>query len=401
MGPGVSDCIRAAARRLHEATAKDGRCRLYPRGNLRRVITLDTNQVDTLGGPRGALYVMLAKVANASGHELALPQMVLTEHLAHYEHDVAVELAKIKGACDRLERLGAKPDITLGLPTVEASVSKRRADLEHLFTILPTPDGAAEEGLRREALRIAPADTDWEKKGASARDVVIWLTVLEAAAKPDAEVLFVSADRDFSDKHCELYESLKEELTARTTDPRALTVRESVVSLLEELAERVELPADFDHDSISRLDVKFLVESTVRSHGYRSAAHLFRPGSDVEVVAFVRRINGRPRGMARAYWLGQEEWICLEGRWEGDVEVNIVVADSPSIYVEETVPFTFDGTCLASRTPEGQLARLATLMSSTGVRFGEPVPRSPGDAGFLAGLAGSRFVPPSVDTAAR
>lgn len=51
------------------------------------MILLDTNQL--IGRPPGApLLRMLKKAAEDTGHEVVLPEIVLEEYLAHYQHDV-------------------------------------------------------------------------------------------------------------------------------------------------------------------------------------------------------------------------------------------------------------------------------------------------------------------------
>ncbi|MFE3865760.1 hypothetical protein ACFXPT_35865 [Streptomyces goshikiensis] len=70
-----------------------------------------------------------------------------------------------------------------------------------MFTILPTPPGAAEEALRREAHRMAPVEQVWtdgknKVKARGARDTAIWLTLL-AAAETEHEIWFLSYDKDF------------------------------------------------------------------------------------------------------------------------------------------------------------------------------------------------------------
>lgn len=48
---------------------------------------------------------MLHKVAEQTGHDLVLPEMVIEEYLAHYRRDVQVAAKKARDAIDRLRHL--------------------------------------------------------------------------------------------------------------------------------------------------------------------------------------------------------------------------------------------------------------------------------------------------------
>jgi hypothetical protein len=108
----------------------------------------------------------------------------------------------VKKAARRLSKLFQR-DISAQVPPIDAvdAVKARQKAIEQVFKILPTPDGAEHEALSRDIRRLRPAKTEWdkdkEKKGSGARDVVIWLTVLEAARTDGGEVLFLSDDGDF------------------------------------------------------------------------------------------------------------------------------------------------------------------------------------------------------------
>lgn len=340
------------------------------------MIVLDTNQVDQLGGPQGALFVMLGRIAALGGQELALPEMVLAEHLAHYEHQVEQQVSAARVAFKALGKLDAQPWTEATLPSVAESVARRDSAMREHFTILNTPVGAAQEALVREARRKRPADVEWREgvKGTGARDVVIWLTVLDALAQPGAEVLFVSADRDFTNRSGTLYLELWQELEARGLAPDSLKMHESVASVMAAFAQKVELPSEFDPSDVSWLDVKFLVERVVRSGGLEGLRSL--PASDALVVeAAVREVHTAQRGKVQAYQLGDEQWISAECRWTGVVNVGVVASDRSAqatlSAMRFSVPFTFDGTCLASRGSDGVLLRLTTLLSSTSVQFDE------------------------------
>jgi hypothetical protein len=119
---------------------------------------------------------MLQKVAEQTDHELMLPEMVVEEYLSHYRRDVEVATKKAKDAFNDLRRQypswrGLAP--SFGNVAEEAEGS-RRDELEQIFRIHPTPAGAWQEALIREARRRPPAKTSWDGPGSGARDVVIW-----------------------------------------------------------------------------------------------------------------------------------------------------------------------------------------------------------------------------------
>ncbi len=68
------------------------------------MISLDTNQV-LHKTPDGALLRMLHKVAEQTGHDLVLPEMVVEEYLAHYRRDIQDAAKQARDAIDRLRRL--------------------------------------------------------------------------------------------------------------------------------------------------------------------------------------------------------------------------------------------------------------------------------------------------------
>jgi hypothetical protein len=170
------------------------------------VIILDTNQLETLRPPSGPILRILAEIAKAIGGELALPEMVFIEHIAHKSN-------RMKEAADNYNKSGKL--LTVELEYARNKKSQRRrfgeVSLDHddlmrqyrealarvVPQVLPTPDRASREALIREAWRKAPAYTRWDSgPGKGGRDVAIWLTVLDFAAKnPGKTVHFISEDK--------------------------------------------------------------------------------------------------------------------------------------------------------------------------------------------------------------
>jgi hypothetical protein len=62
------------------------------------VIVLDTNQLEAAQPPNGPILTLLGKIAAEAGHELAIPQMALHEHMAHVRHDIERTYAELQSA---------------------------------------------------------------------------------------------------------------------------------------------------------------------------------------------------------------------------------------------------------------------------------------------------------------
>lgn len=169
------------------------------------MIVLDTNAL------RGSAYgpassaTLLRGLAREVGHPLAVPREVFDEFVTSFERDVAALISA--GESERLlsvvpHWLG-RADVArsvqgAALPSLSSAVQERRDSLTTRATtrvhVLDTPSGAAEEGLAREKSRRPPATAS----GHEARDVVVWLTAVQAAkdSRP-SNVYFVSGDRGF------------------------------------------------------------------------------------------------------------------------------------------------------------------------------------------------------------
>ncbi|MCX5097772.1 PIN domain-containing protein [Streptomyces sp. NBC_00365] len=137
--------------------------------------------------------------------------------------------------------------------SAEHGAEKRRAELEHGFTVLPTPPGAAEEALAREANRHPPAEQVWvdsdgkSVKARGARDALIWLTILETASTTNEVVWFVSQDGDFGNAgRSDFHDVLRAEANAKLGEDsdRLRLLSGGVDDLLDELATKADAPED-------------------------------------------------------------------------------------------------------------------------------------------------------------
>ncbi|MFK0238716.1 PIN domain-containing protein [Streptomyces vinaceus] len=207
---------------------------------------------------------MLRKIADLQGRTLALPEMVAIEHVAHYQHEVEqhhTQALRALGALGKAFEADFSPEVRKHTPA-EAGRA-RRAALEKVFTILPTPDGAAAEALRREANRQPPAEQTWstgksEVRAGGARDVAIWLTVLAAARESSGPVWFLTQDGDFRGSGDEdFHPALRAEADAALAD-RSCFLRllpGGIQQLMGELAEEVTPVPDTLDDLLHHPDV--------------------------------------------------------------------------------------------------------------------------------------------------
>ena len=86
--------------------------------------------------------------------------------------------------------------------------------------------------------QIHPAKTNWENPGSGGRDVVIWLTALEAYRQNEGTAYFVSKDKD-AFGNAALHPDLAREVTAVLGEKAAqFRYCYGIEALLGELAEK-------------------------------------------------------------------------------------------------------------------------------------------------------------------
>lgn len=227
------------------------------------VIVLDSNQVRSVGVHGNSKLTMLRAVAQMAGHRLAIPAMALTELLNDFNRSYEAKLNAYLG-CDEASaeltsmrrdvlalvprREGAKSYAVAGpdggsVPTLEAAAQMRELRLKRLFAVLGSPLGAAEEGDARESERRRPALPSGGS-GKGGRDVVIWLTALEAAKDYPGNVYFVSDDKGFKGDDGRLHPDLVVE--AQKGGRSNLVYCATVERLIERLSCPVDPPVNLD-----------------------------------------------------------------------------------------------------------------------------------------------------------
>lgn len=293
------------------------------------VILLDTNQVHDRS-PDGPFVRMLQKIAQQTGHDLVLPEMVSEEHLARYRHEVESATVQVEKAERALHRL--VPSWPVETPSadivIKEAVDARKAQLERIFRIHPTPEGAHREALQREANRRRPAKTSWDAAGAGARDVVIWLTALDACRTGRTETYFVTENSTDFGKDGSLWPELAHDLDQHLgQDVGLFHYCPNIADLMTQLAvDRVQGP---DSDSISgAASVRAAVEVALTDgEAFMELASAIPNLTYKFVGAFegVRDIRlDRLQGPVEAYRIGDTVWACGRGRWAGWKDFTVV-----------------------------------------------------------------------------
>src|SRR4051794_3791786 len=100
---------------------------------------------------RSSTLSMLQHIAKTTSCRLALPQVVAEEVLARYDRKLRSALREAENARKFLAELAGTPVVAGTLLDLEQERRHRRRQLTATFEVLPTPEGAADEALRREA----------------------------------------------------------------------------------------------------------------------------------------------------------------------------------------------------------------------------------------------------------
>lgn len=334
------------------------------------MISLDTNQV-LHKTPDGALLRMLHKVAEQTGHDLVLPEMVIEEYLAHYRRDVQVAAKKARDAIDRLRRLFPSwPGQAPSFGSVDEMAEKSRRDqLEKIFRTHPTPSGTWQEAMLREARRRPPAKTSWENPGSGARDVAVWLTAVDACRTSGAKTYFVTANSSDFGNEGSLRPELVQDLDDRLGDNANLFhYCPDIPTLMSELGiENARRPED---SSIgSAVPVRMAIEAALTDN---QVFFEFMQGIPDLTFKFVGAFEGvqdlrfeRLQDKVEAYRIGESVWACARGRWAGWKDFSVVwkpefvpSAQGRSVRVDFTVNATVvmqldqDGTIVAAEVTD-------------------------------------------------
>ncbi|WP_406260481.1 PIN domain-containing protein [Streptomyces chartreusis] len=320
------------------------------------MIVLDTNQLRHAAFPHGAVLGMLSKIAEVSGHKLALPEMVVVEHVARHRHEVEQALTSTRKAFATLGKAFGQDlsDRVADLSADEAA-QQRRATLEDSFVVLPTPTGASDEALAREANRRPPAERVWEDaegkpvKARGARDAVIWLTLLESASQTSEDIWFVSMDRDFGNEDkSDFHDVLRDEAQTRLGEHahRLRLLSGGIDQLLRELATPTKAPQN--------------LETLLKSNIVAYAVHIAMRGPDLFMAllpAATATSGFESQGLAldesrvmrsTTYQVGDRIWVSTQLACRATKTYRYSVPDAAGVLSARLtkVAFRFEATVL-------------------------------------------------------
>ena len=194
--------------------------------------------------------------------EIVIPAMATDEAEAHQVRRLETARRDLRSAQAAFNELFSAPVISETPPDIAGIISDWRESLTTLFVVKTHPQGAAEEALRREVLRLPPARATYDAKGrdtgaTGSRDALIWLTILDDMGARNESGHFISGNKDFIRKG-----TLREELAGEIPNNLTLTGHHSAFSFLQVLGEhqpKVEVTVE-QLDSLASKLVKELLE---------------------------------------------------------------------------------------------------------------------------------------------
>lgn len=338
-------------------------CDHHKRVALAAMIVLDTNELQHARPPDGPLLAMLQTLAKQTGHTLALPEIVLEEHLGHYGHAVNDAYSRRLAATRDLRVLVRHWSIEdRPLKVVPTAVQDRTSRLQQVFTILRTPDWACREALLREARRVPPAAISWDRQGSGARDAAIWLTAVDKlVSERDLRIYFVSGDSAAFGKV-----ALKAELAAELLDklgPRAGAFHycNGLGALLAELATKRPEPPDTQRlaatEPVREAVFEALTAPDLLSQLTGAAGLMGAFSTSISDRGTLT--NGTRAGQVVAYEIGGEVWACAVLTWDaGKSVLRMPVSDASQ--VSQQIDFAFKVTT----TLVMQIARDGSILSA-------------------------------------
>ena len=211
------------------------------RGNGSRAmdVILDSNQY--LDDPRmeGARFQSLFDYLRRTGGLLVVPRVVRDEVLARYQQALDADHSRAVVALRNLRKKAFELQVPERPPNPDYSREVKRLD-EKLSN--PSPgvrsvvaenysDINVEEVARRGIYRVKPANINGEEL----RDVMVWLATVVHAKRHGPNVGFISSDRGFQTKDCDLHGVLKDELAAAG-------IKMSFAISIEEFVTHADLP---------------------------------------------------------------------------------------------------------------------------------------------------------------
>ncbi len=195
-------------------------------------IFLDTNVVPYKSGTSIRFETLLI-LAQECNQDVALPEVVFKESVAHRQREIEGAFATLRSAYEKA-RVYVDGIVEPKLPSPQELVDSWASNLKQKIKIIETPKTAFEEAIYREIQRIRPT-----REGKGARDAVIWLTVKQAHLLSNTINYFVSENiKDFagSEGANNLHQDLQQEISEY---PKLLIYCKSLDALLQQIAREI------------------------------------------------------------------------------------------------------------------------------------------------------------------
>ena len=331
-----------------------------------RVIVLDTNQLEAAQPPNGPTFTLLRAIATETGHELAVPEMALHEHMAHVRHQIESAYADLARARRTLHLLVPSWPGQVSDLDVQLAVARRDELMRQLLRPLPAPDGAAANGLDRELERIPPAKTSWEAPGSGGRDVVIWLTALEACRMSEGTTYFVSKDKD-AFGGATLHPFLAAEVASVLGPQEAERFRYcyGIVALLGELAHKHERPPARENVAAAEPVREAVSEALSTPEVSLELGYATGMAGQIFSSPLLTGLTLREVQQAAAYKVGETVWATARATWRAQKQLSttsLLRPAGPGVRVE--VAFEVSTTLLMQLDSENRIT--AAVVSSRG-----------------------------------
>ena len=198
-------------------------------------IVIDSSVVVAEGFGSSTRLRVLLSVASALGYKIYVPRLVPEEVAAEFSRELVRETQDVGNKLARVSRL-LERDLNSpidGLHLDEEAALFRTKLLAQLseanVTMLDYPQNPHEDMVKRATQRRRPFD----QKGSGYRDTLIWLSVLDLAAKVDGQVILVSADGDFRDAQGNLHGDLVQDAVGLGLPSDKVTLIVSMLDLID------------------------------------------------------------------------------------------------------------------------------------------------------------------------
>lgn len=332
---------------------------------LTGVIVLDTNVLEGSGFKSldGPFVGVLLAVARARGENILLPQVVVDEFLAHRLHEAEAAVEAAQAASTKLAKLAPGWAAPSEWPDPDAMITPLINRLNLKFPSMPHVAGVAEEALQREIHRKAPALRDWGK-GGGARDVVVWLTALEAARVRDETVYLVSNDGRAFGKEGRLLPELQAEVDALRAGK--VVYCGGIDGLFAQLAEKRQLKltavdlAEAERSWIAADELFRWAGATLfglRLTPGREGSQYFLKHSGPELIT---------ASDVRAYRVDETTWATFRARWSSLVDLE-EEGEGAGLPQKVSVPFRLYATLLVQLDAEEKRVLKAEVLDSGGL----------------------------------